>query len=95
MIAATLARVRQVACVFEIGDDALHGALGDPNSGCDFTQASPRFVCDANQYVGVVTKERPVKIGRLPSQFMYHTLTPGRDGDINYANCSSYFINLS
>jgi hypothetical protein len=36
-IAAALAPAREVASFFEIGHDALHGPLGDPNSGCDFT----------------------------------------------------------
>ncbi len=63
IIAAALALVREVASFFEIGDDALHGPLGDPNSGCDFTQSNPRFLRDANQNVGVIAQKCPVKVG--------------------------------
>jgi hypothetical protein len=66
MIAA-LALAREVAFRFEIGDDALHGPLGDSNSGCDFTQSNPRLLRDANQDVGVIAQKRPVKVGRVPT----------------------------
>ena len=67
MIAAALALAREVACFFEIGDDALHGPLGDPDSGCDFTQSNLRLLRDANQNVGVIAQKRPVKVGRVPT----------------------------
>lgn len=63
-IAAALALAREVTCFFEIGDDALHGPLGDPNSGCDFTQSNLRLLRDANQNVGVIAQKCPVKVGR-------------------------------
>jgi hypothetical protein len=64
MIAATLALARQVACLFEIGDDALHGPLCDPNPDCDITQSNPGLPGDANQNVGVIAQKRPLKLGR-------------------------------
>jgi hypothetical protein len=67
MIAAALALAREVASFFEIGDDTLHGSLGDPDSGCDFTQPNLRLLCDANQNVGVIAQKRPVKIRRVPT----------------------------
>ncbi len=62
-----LARAREVTSFFEIGDDALHGPLGDPDSGCDFMQSNLRLLRDANQNVGVIAQKRPVKVGRVPT----------------------------
>ena len=67
IIAAALALAREVASSFEIGDDALHGPLGDPDSGCDFTQSNLWLLRDANQNVGVIAQKRPVKVGRGPT----------------------------
>ncbi len=67
IIAAALALVREVASFFEIGDDALHGPFGNPDSGCDFTQSNLRLLRDANQYVGVIAQKRPVKVGCVPT----------------------------
>ena len=64
MIASSHAPARGVASFLEIGDDALHGPLGDPNWGCDFTQPDPRLLRGANQYVGVIAQKRPVKLAR-------------------------------
>ena len=64
MIAA-LALAREVSCFLEIGDNALHGPLGDPDSGCDFTQSNLRLLRDANQNVGVIAQKRPVKVARV------------------------------
>jgi hypothetical protein len=66
-IAATLALARDVPCCFEIGDDALHGPLGDPNSGCDFAQPNLRLLRKTNQNVCVIAQERPVNVGRFPT----------------------------
>ncbi len=94
MIAAALALAREVASFVEIGDDALHGPLGDPDSGCDFTQSNLRLLRDANQNVGVIAQKRPVKFGRVATQFTYHALTPAQTSRTNYANCGSYTISL-
>jgi hypothetical protein len=63
VIAAALALAREVARSFQIGDDALHGPLGNPNSVCDLTQSNLWLLCDANQHVCVIAQERPVNIG--------------------------------
>jgi len=67
LIAAALALVREVASFFEIGDDVLHGPLGDPDSDCDFAQPNARLLRDANQNVGVIAQKRPVNVGRVPT----------------------------
>ena len=90
MIAAALALAREVASFFEIGDDALHSPLGDPDSDCDFTQSNLRLLRDANQNVGVIAQKHPVKVGRVPTQFIYLALTPAQTSRTNYTNCGSY-----
>jgi hypothetical protein len=62
MIAAALAFAREVACRFEIGDDALYCPLGNPNSLCDFPQSNLWLLCDANQNVCVIAQKRPVNV---------------------------------
>ena len=57
-------RKRGAACL-EVGGDALHGPLGDPNSGCDVTQSNLRLLRDANQNLGVIAQKRPLKVGRV------------------------------
>jgi len=94
MIAAALALAREVASFFEIGDDALHGPLGDPDSGCDFTQSNLRLLRDANQNVGVIAQKHPVKVGRVPTQFIYLALTPAQTSRTNYTSCGTYIISL-
>jgi hypothetical protein len=93
MIVAARALARNVACFFEIGDDALHGALSEPNPGCDLTESNLQLLGDASQHVGEIAEKRPVKVGCLPTQFIDHTLTLGQTGDTNYADRGSYIIN--
>ena len=66
----------------------LHGPLGDPDSGCDFTQSNLRLLRDANQNVGVIAQKRPSKLvafqrfpaGGFPLEnspcFVFHVVNP-------------------
>ncbi len=87
-----LARAREVTSLLEVTHDPPDGPLGDPDSGCDFMQSNLRLLRDANQNVGVIAQERPVKVGRVPTfrRFIYHALTPAQTGDTNYRICGSY-----
>ncbi len=64
MIAAALALAREVTSFFVIGDDALDGPLGDPDSGCDFTQSDLRLLRNANQNVGVAVRYASIILPR-------------------------------
>src|SRR5271166_3101936 len=65
-----------------------------PDSGCDFTQSNLRLLRDANQNVGVIAQKHPVKVGRVPTQFIYLALTPAQTSRTNYTNCGTYIISL-
>jgi hypothetical protein len=49
--------------LFELGDDALDGALGDSDLNRDVAQASFGISQEADEDVGVVRKERPAVRG--------------------------------
>ena len=45
--------------LFEIADDALYGALGDPGDIRDLAQPRTRITCDLHQHVAVPGQQRP------------------------------------
>lgn len=58
-VAPALTGAAQVPGVDELADDALGGALGDPDDRCDVAKAYPRIPRDAEQDVSMVRQERP------------------------------------
>lgn len=49
----------EVAGRFEVGDDALHRALGDPHVGCHIPDPHLRVPGETDQDMAVVGQERP------------------------------------
>src|SRR6185312_6173640 len=58
--AAPAPLARQVTGLDELVDDAVRGALGDPDALADVAQATARVVRDAEEYLRVVAEERPL-----------------------------------
>lgn len=60
-VAATLAHALKVAGIFEFPDDALCRALCDSHQLGDIAQSNIRIFGDAQQHVGVIGEESPVR----------------------------------
>jgi hypothetical protein len=59
VVAPPAALARDVAGGLKLADDAVRGALGDPNPVADVTQADARVVGDAEQGLRVAGEEGP------------------------------------
>jgi hypothetical protein len=59
VIASTDSFAFDVAGFDQVGDDALRGALGDPDDQGDVPEADVRVALDAEQHLGVVREEPP------------------------------------
>jgi hypothetical protein len=58
-VAPAFPDTREIAALLEVGDDPLHGALGDPHSHRDLAKADLRLARNAQQDVPVIAEERP------------------------------------
>jgi hypothetical protein len=61
-VAAPDAATVQVALRFQVGDDRLHGPLGDPDPRRDVAQPTVRVAGDREEDVGVVGQEGPLRV---------------------------------
>ena len=59
-ITPALAHAGEITSLVQVGDDALHRTLGDPDSLRHLAQADLRVARDAEQHVGVIAQECPV-----------------------------------
>src|SRR2546429_9480493 len=59
VVAAAVALARDVPGGGEVADDAMGGALGDPDRLADLAQADAGILGDAQQDLGVVGEKRP------------------------------------
>ena len=59
VVAAADSFAFHVAGFDQVGDDALRGALGDPDGLGDVAEADVGFALDAEQHLGVVREEPP------------------------------------
>src|SRR5205085_791756 len=59
--AAGTAFARDEAGGGEVADDAVDGALGDPDRLAELAQPDPRVLRDAEQHQGVVGEKRPAR----------------------------------
>jgi hypothetical protein len=57
MAAAAAPLPREIARGVELVDDAVDGALSDPERVADLAQADARIARDARQYLGVIRQE--------------------------------------
>jgi hypothetical protein len=55
----------QVRPFYEIGDDALHGALSDPHHLRHVPESHIRISCDAEQDLSVIRDEAPRLLGSV------------------------------
>jgi hypothetical protein len=60
-VAATVFPLDHVACLGQVGDDAVRATLGDAQDGRDVAQSRARVVGDAQQDPGMVGEEAPVR----------------------------------
>ncbi len=58
-VASAVARAFEVAGFDQVGHDALGRALGDPDGVGDIADANARIPGDAQQYMRVISQERP------------------------------------
>lgn len=64
-VPSTLALVSEVPALFEIGDDPLDGAFGDPDAISEISDARLWVGRDAKEHVGVVRQEGPRRLSRV------------------------------
>src|SRR5207244_10703008 len=62
-VAPAVSLAGEVARCLELGDDAVGGALGDPDPLADLPQGQPGLIRDAEQQLTVVGQERPFRRG--------------------------------
>lgn len=68
VITPPFANALEIALGLEVGEDALHGALGDPDELGDVTNACRRVGRDTDQDVGVVGEKGPTAEGSFTHQ---------------------------
>jgi hypothetical protein len=61
-VAASVARSRDVAGLFEVGDDVRRASLGDSDCGSDVSESHRWVGGNARQHAGVVRDEAPQMI---------------------------------
>ncbi len=91
-IPTALADTRDETAYFKVGDDPLHGSLGDPHTLRHLTQQDSRLPRDAEQHVPVVGQKGPGGFVRSPFRLLAdHPMTPGQECDRKAMKSSSYF----
>jgi hypothetical protein len=86
VVAAAFAGTSHDSRVFQIGDNALHGAFSDPNLFRRFAQAQVRVFRQANQNTGMISQKSPGRSSHvfIVAQTGNHWLFSARSG---YGQC--------
>jgi hypothetical protein len=63
-IASAFASSRKIFPLFQVGNDSLHGALGDPYSFGDLAKENFRILGDAEKHMGMVAQKGPLRTVR-------------------------------